>query len=245
VSGADESSPTDELTQGADRISLARAVARSFSSLRRRGIRPTLSLIFRFVPEWWFDVRNGTSTSGFHFVHELEHVGDSAGYPYLGSNPGDLRRALEELDHPAKGTFVDLGCGKGRALVIAARHGYSSVVGVEFVADFCETARENFAAFQRRTGNSCEVEVLHQDAAAYLPGPDTSTFFFYNPFPAEVVAAAAQNIHDSWRTHPRDVRVIYARAEHAEVFEDSPRWRRAGESRRTQDRTVAYVPVAG
>lgn len=244
MSEAEEHGPTDGVTQGSDRISLGRALAASVSSLRRRGIRNTLSLVFRFVPEWWFDVRNGTKTSGFHFVHELDHVGDSAGYPYLGSNPADMRHALKELGNGGHGTFVDLGCGKGRALVIAARHGYPSVVGVEFVGDFCETARENLAAFQRRTGNQSKVEVLHQDAATYRPGPDTTTFFFYNPFPAEVLAAAAQNIHDSWRTHPREVRVIYARAEHAEVFEDSPLWRRDGECTKTQDPTVAYVPVA-
>src|ERR1700741_2418243 len=169
MSEMDESELQDNLTEGSGRITLVRAVRAGFSSLRRYGIRSTLSLVFRFVPDWWFDLRNGTSTSGFQWVHDLERVGDSAGYPYLGSNAKDLHRALNELGNGGQGTFVDVGCGKGRALVIAARHGYPKVVGVEFVTEFCETARENLAAFKRRTGNTCEFEVLNQDGATYLP----------------------------------------------------------------------------
>ncbi|MCW2857417.1 MAG: hypothetical protein JWR52_3032 [Marmoricola sp.] len=234
---------TDELTQGSGRVTVLRAIAVTWTAMRRKGLRTTAQLVVRHVPAWMFDLRYGVRTIGHQGVNDLPRVGDSEGYPYLGSNPRDLRRALRQLGNGGQGTFVDLGCGKGRALVIAALEGHRSVVGVDFIAEFCEAAEENFAAFKKRTGSTSEAQVLNLDAATYLPTEDDTTFFFFNPFPADVLAAVVQNIYDSWLAHPRDVWVIYHCAAHPEVFEDSLHWRRAGESK-AQYPTVSYVPVA-
>src|ERR1700733_6284279 len=37
-------------------------------------------------------------------------------------------------------TFLDLGCGKGRAMVVAANYGFTDITGIDFSKKFCEDA---------------------------------------------------------------------------------------------------------
>src|SRR5690242_3381287 len=51
---------------------------------------------------------------------------------------------------PGVASFVDLGAGRGRALVFAAEHGFRTVVGVELDPALAEQARSNLAGWQAR-----------------------------------------------------------------------------------------------
>ena len=57
------------------------------------------------------------------------------GAEYQGSNAPALEQALRELAVPYRRfTFLDFGAGKGRAVLVAARFPFQSVVGVEYSA---------------------------------------------------------------------------------------------------------------
>lgn len=60
-----------------------------------------------------------------------------------------FRRLLRHLpiDDPGQFAFVDLGCGKGRTLILAAQHGFRPVVGVELDSRLAAVARGNAHAF--------------------------------------------------------------------------------------------------
>ena len=68
---------------------------------------------------------------------------------------------------PRSASFVDLGCGKSRPLIVAAAMGFKTVIGVEFVRELVEVAREDL----RKTRSNARV--VCADAAWYeLPvGP--------------------------------------------------------------------------
>jgi len=61
---------------------------------------------------------------------------------------------LRRLDLPAGGTFVDVGSGKGRVLLLAARHPFKRVVGIEFSPSLCEQARRNIEIFRAQVPRS-------------------------------------------------------------------------------------------
>jgi len=84
-----------------------------------------------------------------------------------------------------RGSFVDLGCGKGRVLTAASFLGFSRVVGVEIDAELCVAAERN--------RGSRRYEVVCADACKYVAPADTSVLFLGNPFVGSVLETAMRN----------------------------------------------------
>jgi SAM-dependent methyltransferase len=97
--------------------------------------------------------------------------------------------------------FIDIGSGKGRALVLAARHGFPSVIGVELSPALHRIAEKNFA---RISGSlPAKIRLLNLDAREYeFPGTP-SVVFLANPFADEaimrVVVANIERAHSQSR----------------------------------------------
>src|SRR5476651_2252216 len=68
-----------------------------------------------------FDRAHGTDTSGFIASENLPSspYDSTRRHVYGGSQPGIIRAALATLPPLESFTFVDLGCGKGRPLLVA------------------------------------------------------------------------------------------------------------------------------
>ena len=99
-----------------------------------------------------FDVENGTDTSGFVSVDDLAPDAAAAAQmnPYAGSQPSIVRRSLALLPDPHEHAFVDLGCGKGRPLVIASEFPFRRLVGVEIAPNLAAVAQANAAVVRSR-----------------------------------------------------------------------------------------------
>src|SRR5579871_6813333 len=67
---------------------------------------------------------------------------------------------------PGEYTFVDLGSGKGRALLVGARHGFRVVLGVEANEALANVSRENAQAYRRALGDRTRFDIRVEDAAA-------------------------------------------------------------------------------
>jgi SAM-dependent methyltransferase len=119
-------------------------------------------------------------------------------------------------------TFIDLGCGKGRTLLIAAEHGYRHVVGVELDPDLTQVARRNIGAYTAAkpqwTGT---IEVIEADAARY-EFPDTPTvLFLFNPFGADTLREVISRIEQSLTENPRPLLVVYYNPVHQSLMDAS------------------------
>lgn len=81
------------------------------------------------------------------------------GVRYQAVEPNRFMNALRSLDiDVAEFRFVDIGCGKGRALILARDLGFKSIIGVEVSQSLCEIARRNCP----------DAEILCVDAGSYL-----------------------------------------------------------------------------
>ncbi|MFE7778456.1 class I SAM-dependent methyltransferase [Streptomyces sp. NPDC057445] len=101
-------------------------------------------------------------------------------------------------------TFVDVGCGKGRVLLLAAELPFRRVVGVEASEALCAIARSNIEKAGEAGGNG-RIDVVHADATQFEVPSDAGLFYFYEPFSAEVADAVLERIEDSIRQYPRKV----------------------------------------
>ena len=127
----------------------------------QRTVRDALGYLLTRVSDN-FDEKYGVST-------ELESAATEPLEPGLGDavsidnghgyEPTQERVMRHILDYvrahvdPTEFTFVDLGCGKGRAVLMASELPFREVIGVDIAPDLCKVAEQNVASYFRRSEN--------------------------------------------------------------------------------------------
>lgn len=115
--------------------------------------------------------------------------------------------ALLNIDHGAF-TFVDLGSGKGRALMLAAKYPFRQIVGVEFSTDLHRIAVRNLEIYSGPR-LCADIQPTLRDAAGF-EFPDTPlVVLLYNPFMGRVMQQVVGNLERSVTRSPRPVYVLY------------------------------------
>lgn len=180
-------------------------------SLREKGLNRTFKIAYNVLADYSFDWTHGTETTRWVKVDEFKTPSDNKAHAvhYQASKARMVRTLLKQLELPTDGAFVDLGCGKGRVLLLASRHGFKRVVGVDFCTSLCLQARRNAALFRQRYPDSAPIEVIESDAAHYAYRGDEIIFYLYNPFNEIVLSRALERIGESVRKSPRAVWLIY------------------------------------
>ena len=108
--------------------------------------------------------------------------------------------------------FVELGCGKGRVVLDAARrYPFRRVVGVELAPALSEVAR---ALLEReRDGLRCrDLRIETTDATEFAIPDDMTHAYLYNPFNGATFERVCANVVASLDRAPRTVRVMYLHA---------------------------------
>ena len=132
-----------------------------------------------------------------------------------GSSGGPaLARVFEHIDIPPGSVIVDLGSGKGGAVLTLSRLGFDEVIGVELSASLVDIARRNAARLGRRN-----VRFIHGDAAAFHDLDRVTHIYMFNPFPAEVLATVMAHLRTSLTRFPRALTVVYVNPAYAGVIE--------------------------
>lgn len=80
--------------------------------------------------------------------------------------------------------FVDLGCGKGKAVLYMGRSGaFRRSVGVDIARDLLEIARHNRAL----AGGMMPIDFIETDAQRFLLPDGETLIFLFNPFDAVAI----------------------------------------------------------
>lgn len=186
------------------------AVPRIWRTVRESGLRAAWTQIRVTVARRLGERRLGLDTEG---SIESRALGcdepQSFGYqpiPHL-----CLEAALDRIDAGRDDVFLDLGCGKGRALLTAARWPFQRVIGVELSAELSRVAERNLQRlWQFGQPRSSDFEVVHCDATRYQIPADVSVIFFYNPFAGPLMESVLGGIRESLARHPRELTILYA-----------------------------------
>lgn len=158
-----------------------------------------------------WDWRHGTETVQRIPPHQLETESSNKQWAqyYGATKAGPLLQLFRLLNLGKDRRFVDLGCGKGRVVMLAAQHGFSTIVGIDFSAELCRSAEKNLEEFRKRRRVESEIRILHSDVVDYAVGPEDSVFFLYDPFSKEVLGGVLENIKASLVSAPRALCLIY------------------------------------
>jgi predicted RNA methylase len=122
-------------------------------------------------------------------------------------------------------TFIDLGSGKGRALLLASMHPFTHIVGVEVQPELNAIARQNIERFNE-PGQQCRrIESLCADAREYDYPLTNIVLYLFNPFPDYVLREVLTKLVASAMRHPRSIFVLYNAPFEKQEFERIPELR--------------------
>ncbi len=151
--------------------------------------------------------RLGIRTATYVEPGELGYGEEYHGYEPIGYENFDAIMRHFRI-HPEQDVFLDYGCGKGRALVLAATHPFRRVIGVEYSAELCRIAKQQLD--RARPKLKChDVEVVCADACHYEVPPDVTTVFFWNSFTGTILEQTLEKLRQSIARTPRPVRLFY------------------------------------
>jgi SAM-dependent methyltransferase len=170
----------------------------------------------------FFDWRHGIRTCGDANLSDLTLVGNSAdhGVFYHPTHPKFLFEVFSSLkiDFPSY-SFVDLGSGKGRVLLVASEFPFTEIIGVEFATELHEVASRNLRSYRSKTQRCKNVRSLNVDALEFELPLRPLVLYLFNPFRPAVLIPVLQRLQRSIDSHPRDVILIYQAPFHGSLVE--------------------------
>lgn len=200
--------------------------------LRQDGVRNLLRRGVEKFPAWrtrgqirsTFDQEFGTDTDGVVPLWKLqiESPYREQGVRYQASAPDFIRAAIESLPiQPAEFTYVDIGSGKGRTLLVASEYPFRRVIGVEFSSELNAVATENIRRYRSPKRQCDDVSSVCADAANWEFPAENTIFFMYNPFGDAVLRRVLGNLRTSLTRHERDIYIIYSHPMFAHLLDDT------------------------
>jgi SAM-dependent methyltransferase len=168
-----------------------------------------------------FDAEHGVATEALIFLGDLdpEAIGPNIVHAthYEPTPVAELAPLLAHVPFPLRGaTFVDVGAGMGRALMLAARYDFRQVIGIEISPALHAIACDNFAGPRPPAERCRDVRLVRADAASYRFPSGPLVAYLYNPFDAALLAKVLDRLATG---PPRDLAVLYHTPVHRDVIE--------------------------
>jgi len=118
-------------------------------------------------------------------------------------------------------TFIDLGSGKGRVLLMAADYPFKRIIGVEFMPELHRAAQENIAGYSSDRQRRRLIESVCMDARDFQFPPEPLVAYLFNPFSEATFVAVLENLRQSIEQALRPVYVAYRFTEHENVLSEA------------------------
>jgi len=162
--------------------------------------------------EWRFDIQSGGYIDpGALGIANEESVG------YEGTDYRSLSDIMVKLQvRERSDVFLDLGAGKGRAVIMAATQPFHRIIGVEISPELVAIAQRNLARARKRLVCT-DIDVVTADATTFVVPDDVTVVFMFNPFRGDVLAHALQNVKASLNRAPRAIRVVFVNPRHVDA----------------------------
>jgi SAM-dependent methyltransferase len=202
------------------------------------------------------DALYGVDTSGVvpvEYIHRDRSL-TARIIPYIGSDPGVVRGALAALGNIEDYTLVDLGCGKGRAVIVGSEFPFRAIIGVELSTKLASTAKKN-AAIVAHGYPSRPAITIHEANVTDFQLPDGKlVMFLYHAFGRELLAQLLTKLASALRSQGTHLFFVYDNPVCGDVLDSSPaftRWyadmvrRNSKEGLSGHDAVVIWQSIVG
>jgi hypothetical protein len=226
-------------------LSLPRALEAWWREHRRRtGVRGAATALAR---ELWEFVRDSTPERrrqrygdvDYDWEYRVDTTSATVGWrdrllgvfnsPYQPTDPALFREMIDALGIDLSGlTFIDLGSGKGRTLLMASEYPFRRVVGVELLPELHRIAEQNIEGFPAQRKLAGSIEAICDDATAYNFPLEPTVLYLFNPLPEAGLMQVIHNLELSLGGSPRQVWIIYHNPLLEHLLNESPELSKIG-----------------
>jgi hypothetical protein len=191
-----------------------------------------------------FDARFGTDTAAPFFGGDRK----PGAYFYVATTASLIYEILKSLAlEPDLFAFVDMGSGKGRALLVASEFAFAKIVGIELSPHLHRIAQANIRRYSPSSQQCTAFELHCMNVVDYRFGKEPLVLFLFDPFGRETLTSVIANLEASLSVAPRDVYVVYVYPQFEDVLQSSRflrRVREGGPPWRPWSRYVVYAASA-
>jgi SAM-dependent methyltransferase len=189
------------------------------------------STVKRFISTLWEFVRESTPSrrrqrygdAGYDWDFRVDTTGATVGWhdrllglfhsPYQPSEPVLFREMLETLIKTGptlasvkfdfrEFTFIDIGSGKGRALLMAADYPFRRILGIELLPELHRVAKENIRKYKSDSQQCFAIDCVLGDACEFTFPPEPTVLYLFNPLPESGLVKLIGNLERSYRNIP-------------------------------------------
>ena len=177
-----------------------------------------------------FDEEHGTDTSGLVSGGGLfsGHEHDRFSVAYYGMSPSRMRRAFAQWRETAgtvgveEYSFVDIGSGKGRAMMLASELPFREVVGVELNASLHQVAEKNLKMWRESGRALSPVRLVQGDVLGLSLPEGRLLIFMYNPFLAPMLRRLLARVEAAAGGRRGEIDLLYVVPQQEDVFAEFP-----------------------
>jgi hypothetical protein len=106
-------------------------------------------------------------------------------------------------------TFIDIGSGKGRTLLLASEFPFLRIIGIELLDTLHRAAEENIRDYCARADPRAKIESLAMDACEFEFPPDPLVVYLFHPLPETSLRRVVGKLEQSLARVPREVWLVY------------------------------------
>ena len=155
--------------------------------------------------DWDFRVNTTSATVGWR--DRLLGVFHS---PYQPTEPAVFHEMIAHVTAPLERfTFIDLGSGKGRTLLMASQYPFRRIVGVELLPELHRIAQQNIQDFQSSMQRCTDIISIETDARTCEFPDEPLVLYLFNPLPEDGLLTVMDKLSQSLERKPREAWVLY------------------------------------
>jgi SAM-dependent methyltransferase len=171
-----------------------------------------------------WDHRVDTTSATIHWRDRLLGLFYS---PYQPSEPALFHQIIANLDliNFSQYTFVDIGSGKGRALLMAADYPFRRILGVELLAKLHALAEANIGKYKSDAQRCFNLLSVCEDASHFQFPAEPMVVYLFDPLPEQGLAKLLKNLEQSLLDCPRSVYLLYHNPTLEDLISGGSTWR--------------------
>ncbi len=193
--------------------------------IQERGIVSATTLLFRNL---WSFLRDSTperrrqryGDMEYDWEHRVNTTSGTLGWrerllgtfhsPYQPTDPALFREMMSALPIQFdKFTFIDIGSGKGRTLLMASEYPFQKIIGVELLPELHQVAQENLRLYQSESQKCFALESVCGNATTFPFPAEPLVLYLFNPLPESGLRQMLANLDRSLAANPRPAYVLY------------------------------------
>jgi len=160
--------------------------------------------------DWDFRVDTTSATVGWR-DRLLGHFHS----PYQPTEPTLFGEMIESLMQVApkinlsEFTFIDIGSGKGRVLLMASQYPFRRILGIELLPELHRAAKENIGKYKSDSQRCFAIDCVLGDGGEFAFPAESTVLYLFNPLSESGLVRMIMNLEQSLRENPRPVFVLY------------------------------------